>query len=38
MILATSSAGEITEVEYNAKAVELFKCSNIINAQAMLNR
>ena len=37
MILVASSVGEITEVDYKAKAVKLFKCSNNINAQVMLN-
>ena len=37
MILVTSSVGEITEVDYKFKAVELFKCSNNITAQVMLN-
>ena len=37
MIFLASSVGEITEVEYKAEAVELFKCSNNINAQVMLN-
>ena len=35
--MVASSVGEITEVNYNAKAVELFKCLNNINAQVMLN-
>lgn len=37
MILVASSVGEITEIEYNADAVEFFKCSNTLNAQVMLN-
>ena len=37
MILVASSVGEITKVEYNAKAVDFFKCSNNINAQVILN-
>ena len=37
MILVTSSVGEITVVDYKAKAVELFKCSNNIDSQVILN-
>ena len=37
MILAALSVGEITEVDYNAEAVEFFKCSNNINAQVIIN-
>ena len=37
MILVASSVGEITEVDYKAEAVKLFKFSNNINAQVMLN-
>lgn len=37
MILVASSVGEVTEVEYDADASELFKCSSTLNAQVMLN-
>ena len=37
IILVASSVGDITEVDYNAETVELFKCPNNINSQVMLN-
>ena len=37
MILVAASVGEITVLDYDADAVEFFKCSNNLNAQVMLN-
>ena len=37
MVLVASSVGYITDVDYNAKAVEFSKYPNNINAQVMLN-
>lgn len=37
MILVGASLGDVTEVEYNADAVEFFKCSTPLHAQVMLN-
>ena len=37
MILVAASSSEVTEVDYNAEAVEFFKCSSPLHAQVMLN-
>ena len=37
IILVVSSMGEATELEYNGEAAEVFKCSNTLHAQVMLN-
>ena len=37
MILIAASTSDVTEVEYNADAVEFFKCSTPLHAQVMLN-
>ena len=37
MILVAASCSEITEVDYDAPAVEFFKCSTPLHAQVMLN-
>ena len=37
MILVASIKGEVTKVDYNAKAVDFFKFSDNINAHVMLN-
>ena len=37
MILVAASTSEVTEMDYNAEAVEFFKCSNTLHAQVMLN-
>ena len=37
MILVAASSSEVTEVDYDATAVEFFKCSTPLHAQVMLN-
>jgi hypothetical protein len=37
MILVASSVGEVTVVDYDADAVDFFKCSTNLNAQVMIN-
>ena len=37
MILVASSLSEVTEIDYDAEAVEFFKCSATLHAQVMLN-
>ena len=37
MILVAASVSEVTEVDYNAKASEFFKCSSTLHGQVMIN-
>ena len=37
MMLVAISVSEVTQLEYDADASEFFKCTNIVNAQVMLN-
>ena len=37
MILIASSSSGVTSLNYDAEGAEFFKCSNILNAQVMLN-
>ena len=37
MILVASSTSEVTLLDYDSEAREFFKCSNVLNAQVMIN-